>query len=52
MRVWPNNGLSDRYYCDEIFGIRPVVCLKANVELVKTNDDLGIPNSECYQIQF
>ncbi len=51
MRVYYDSGVADRAWGDFYGGIRPIVCLKADVKLVKTDANIGVENAECFMIQ-
>ena len=45
-------GLSDHFGGDDYFGVRPIVCLKANVKLTKVENITGNENAEYFKIEF
>ncbi len=52
MMVHSNIALTDHFGGDDFYGVRPVVCLKANVKLTPTENVIGIENAECFKIEF
>ena len=51
MRAWASDGVADHWYANFISGVRPIICLKADVELVKSDIDLGKDNAEYYELR-
>ncbi len=51
-RVDGNIGLTDRWVGEDFYGVRPVVCLKANVKLTQAENSIGTENAECFKIEF
>ncbi len=52
MRAGCGIGLADRDFVDEQFGLRPLVCLKADVKLVESDVDIGNPDAKYYELTF
>ena len=50
MKIDCEGLVNNIYYYYKAYGVRPIVCLKSDVKFLKSSEDIGISNAECFEL--